>query len=141
VHGRRGEPHLAGELGVAGPPVGAEQVDQLPVDGVDGALTSRGAPLPRSSIAADVLWSAVGLDSVEGEIAMAFLVVLVLVVAVVVLVMRATAAGGPGGLGMRPQVRPRPRPTRSGPPLAPDDDPEFLRELERRTRRDDGSPA
>ena len=25
--------------------------------------------------------------------------------------------------------------------LAPDDDPEFLRELERRTRRDDGSPA
>ena len=26
-------------------------------------------------------------------------------------------------------------------PLAPDDDPEFLRELERRTRRDDGSPA
>jgi hypothetical protein len=25
--------------------------------------------------------------------------------------------------------------------MAPDDDPEFLRELERRTRRDDGSPA
>jgi hypothetical protein len=25
--------------------------------------------------------------------------------------------------------------------VAPDDDPEFLRELERRTRRDDGSPA
>ena len=24
---------------------------------------------------------------------------------------------------------------------APDDDPEFLRELDRRTRRDDGSPA
>jgi hypothetical protein len=74
---------------------------------------------------------------VEGEIAMAFLVVLVLVVAVVVLVMRATPTGGPGGRG----VRPHPRPTRSGPPLAPDDDPEFLRELERRTRRDDGSPA
>ncbi|MGY1821384.1 hypothetical protein [Geodermatophilus sp. SYSU D00079] len=70
---------------------------------------------------------------------MAFLVVLVLVVAVVVLVMRATAAGGPGGRGVRPAGRPRP--TRSGPPLAPDDDPEFLRELERRARRDDGSPA
>ncbi len=26
-------------------------------------------------------------------------------------------------------------------PLAPDDDPEFLRELRRRVRRDDGSPA
>jgi len=25
--------------------------------------------------------------------------------------------------------------------MAPDDDPEFLRELDRRTRRDDGSPA
>ncbi|MGY1661221.1 hypothetical protein ACI78Q_08365 [Geodermatophilus sp. SYSU D00705] len=73
---------------------------------------------------------------------MAFLVVLVLVVAVVVLVLRATPTGGPGGRGVRPAMRPpRPRPTRSGPPLAPDDDPEFLRELERRTRRDDGSPA
>ncbi|MBB3084983.1 hypothetical protein [Geodermatophilus sabuli] len=83
---------------------------------------------------------AVGLDSVEGEIVMAFLVVLVLVVAVTVLVMRSSAQSGPGG-GGRPAMRPRPRPTRSGPPLAPDDDPEFLRELERRTRRDDGSPA
>ena len=26
-------------------------------------------------------------------------------------------------------------------PIAPDDDPDFLRELDRRTRRDDGSPA
>jgi hypothetical protein len=34
---------------------------------------------------------------------------------------------------MRPQAQAR--------PLAPDDDPEFLRELERRARRDDGSPA
>jgi hypothetical protein len=31
------------------------------------------------------------------------------------------------------------RPRRRGAQLAPDDDPEFLRELERRTRRDDGS--
>jgi hypothetical protein len=56
-----------------------------------------------------------------------------------VLVMRAASApGGPGGTA-RP-VR-RPRPQRAVRPLAPDDDPDFLRELERRTRRDDGSPA
>jgi hypothetical protein len=34
-----------------------------------------------------------------------------------------------------------PRPQRAVRPIAPDDDPEFLRELERRARRDDGSPA
>jgi hypothetical protein len=70
-----------------------------------------------------------------------FLVVLVVAVVVVVLVMRAAAAPGrPGGGVRRPRgTRPRPQgPTR---PLAPDDDPEFLRELERRARRDDGSPA
>ncbi|MGY1590354.1 hypothetical protein ACI79D_00100 [Geodermatophilus sp. SYSU D00708] len=74
---------------------------------------------------------------------MVFLVVLVVAVAVVVLVMRAAAAaGGPaGGGGVRPARRPRPRPQRNVRPVAPDDDPEFLRELERRTRRDDGSPA
>jgi hypothetical protein len=55
VHGRRGEAHLAGELGVAGAAVGTQEVDQLLVHGVDGALSvllvvSRSAP----SIAADV---------------------------------------------------------------------------------------
>jgi hypothetical protein len=75
-----------------------------------------------------------------------FLVVLVVAVVVVVLVMRAASApGGTGrsnsawGSASRPAQRPRPQ--RAARPLAPDDDPEFLRELERRTRRDDGSPA
>jgi hypothetical protein len=70
-----------------------------------------------------------------------FLVVLVIAVVVVVLVMRAASTpGGAGRLGAPRPVR-RPRPQRSSRPVAPDDDPEFLRELERRTRRDDGSPA
>ena len=72
---------------------------------------------------------------------MPFLVVLVVAVVVVVLVMRAAAAPGRAGGGSRRPRPPRPRvqpPTR---PVAPDDDPEFLRELERRARRDDGSPT
>ena len=73
---------------------------------------------------------------------MAFLVVLVVAVVVVVLVVRAaSAAGGPGAGGVRAPRRPRPRPRGDVRPMAPDDDPEFLRELERRARRDDGSPA
>ncbi len=72
---------------------------------------------------------------------MVFLVVLVMAVVVVVLVMR--AASNPGTTGRLGGPRPvrRPRPQRSSRPIAPDDDPEFLRELERRARRDDGSPA
>jgi len=66
------------------------------------------------------------------------LVALVVAVVVVVLVMRAAAASGRAGGGPRPARSQARRPVR---PLAPDDDPEFLRELERRTRRDDGSPA
>jgi hypothetical protein len=72
-----------------------------------------------------------------------FLVFLVMAIAVVVLVMRAAekSAGvdGPGSGTPRPQRRPKP--PRAARPLAPDDDPEFLRELERRAKRDDGSPA
>jgi hypothetical protein len=72
-----------------------------------------------------------------------FLVVLVIAVAIVVLVMRTAAAapGRPEGgqRASRPQRAPRPQHTTR--PLAPDDDPEFLRELERRTKRDDGSPT
>ncbi|MDP9428863.1 MAG: hypothetical protein M3Q47_08320 [Actinomycetota bacterium] len=68
---------------------------------------------------------------------MAFVVVLVVAVAVVVLVLRAAEKGGPG----RVREPGRARPKRAVRPVAPDDDPEFLRELERRTRRDDGSPA
>jgi hypothetical protein len=68
-----------------------------------------------------------------------YLIVLVIAVVVVVLVMRAAAASG-RGRGMPPVRAPRrPRPTAR--PLAPDDDPEFLRELERRTRRDDNPTA
>jgi hypothetical protein len=67
---------------------------------------------------------------------MVVLVMLLVSVGVVVLVMRAAAQGGPVP-GARPTRPPRTaRPTR---PMAPDDDPAFLRELERRTRRDDGA--
>ena len=71
---------------------------------------------------------------------MAFLVVLVAAVVVVVLVVRASRA--PGGTNRSGRVR-APRPARHPQPppaVGPDDDPEFLRELQRRTRRDD-SPA
>ena len=68
---------------------------------------------------------------------MAFVVVLMVAVAVVVLVLRAAEKSGPG----RVRAPRPPRPQRAVRPIAPDDDPEFLRELERRTRRDDGSPA
>ena len=75
---------------------------------------------------------------------MVFLVVLVVAVVVVVLVMRAASAPGgarrgPGAWGGAPRPQGRPKPQRSARPLAPDDDPEFLRELERRARRDDGT--
>jgi hypothetical protein len=67
----------------------------------------------------------------------AFLVLLVVAVVVIVLVMR--SAGGPGGpRAHAPRPVRRPRFSR---PTAPDDDPEFLRELGRRARRDDGSPT
>jgi hypothetical protein len=95
------------------------------------------SPVPGSvvcapSIAADVRWVPTrGWD-------VPFLVVLVVAVVVLVLVVRAAAASGRPKGGVRGPRAPRPRPQR---PTAPDDDPEFLRELERRTRRDDGSPA
>lgn len=75
-----------------------------------------------------------------------FLVMLVIAVAVVVLVMRAAAVsgGGAGGAGGRGGTR-TPRPPRGPKPpqrvVAPDDDPDFLRELDRRTRRDDGTTS
>ncbi|MGR7024046.1 hypothetical protein [Geodermatophilus sp. URMC 62] len=70
---------------------------------------------------------------------MAFVVLLAVAVAVVVLVVRATAVAGRGLRQQHPARRPRP--PRAARPMAPDDDPEFLRELGRRVRRDDGSPA
>ena len=70
---------------------------------------------------------------------MPYLIVLVIAVVVVVLVMRAAAASG-RGRGMPPVRAPR-RPRPPARPLAPDDDPEFLRELERRRRRDDNPTA
>jgi hypothetical protein len=70
------------------------------------------------------------------------LVMVVVAVAVVVLVLRAASASGQGGgaYGRRPARRPRP-PGPARRPIAPDDDPDFLRDLSRRTRRDDGSPT
>ena len=70
---------------------------------------------------------------------MPYLIVLVIAVVVVVLVMRAANAAGRGE-GLPPVRAPR-RPRPAARPLAPDDDPEFLRELERRTRRDDNPTA
>ncbi|MBM7806057.1 hypothetical protein JOD57_001894 [Geodermatophilus bullaregiensis] len=67
-----------------------------------------------------------------------FLLLLVIAAVVVVLVVRATAAAGSGLRQQRPPRRPGP--TQATRPVAPDDDPEFLRELGRRVRRDD-SPA
>ena len=67
---------------------------------------------------------------------MPYLIVLVIAVVVVLLVMRAAAASG--RRQSMPRPRPAHRPQRPSRPLAPDDDPEFLRELERRARRDDG---
>ena len=76
---------------------------------------------------------------------MAFVVLLAIAVAVVLLVVRATAAAGadlsPPGTERTPRPARRPRPSRSAQPVAPDDDPDFIRELGRRVRRDDGSPA
>ena len=69
---------------------------------------------------------------------MPYLIVLVIAVVVVVLVMRAAAASGRRGL---PEARAPRRPRPAARPLAPDDDPEFLRELERRRRRDDNPTA
>ena len=63
----------------------------------------------------------------------AFLVVLLVAVGVVVLLMRASAASGDRG-GVASPRPPRMRPQRSRRPVAPDDDPDFLRELGRRSR-------
>jgi hypothetical protein len=72
-----------------------------------------------------------------------FLAMLVVVVAVVVLVVRgAAAASGPGGAVDRRRASRAPRrPRATGRPIAPDDDPEFLRELDRRRTRGDGTPG
>ena len=71
---------------------------------------------------------------------MPFLVLLVIAVVVVVLVVRASnAPGRTGRPGLPRPSRPPRRAPDAGRPLAPDDDPEFLRELERRARRDDGT--
>jgi hypothetical protein len=70
----------------------------------------------------------------------ALLVVLVAAVVVVVLVVRAASAPGGANRGTRARPRRAPHSNQPGRTVGPDDDPEFLRELQRRTRRDD-SPA
>ena len=69
---------------------------------------------------------------------MPFLVLLVIAVVVVVLVVRASNAPGRRPGSVRLPRAPRRAPN-AGRPLAPDDDPQFIAELERRTRRDDGT--
>ena len=71
---------------------------------------------------------------------MVLLVVLIAAVAVVVLVMRAAAAAGGPGQAKRPRMPHPSQVKRQQRVVGPDDDPEFLRELQRRARRDD-SPA
>jgi hypothetical protein len=70
----------------------------------------------------------------------ALLVVLVAAVVVVVLVVRAAAtpSGQNRAGGARAPRPPRARPQQHG-AVGPDDDPDFLRELQRRTRRDDSA--
>jgi hypothetical protein len=70
---------------------------------------------------------------------MVVLVMMLIAVGVVVLVMRAASVQG----GPNPAARPARPPRAAGPtrPLAPDDDPDFLRELQRRARRDDGAAS
>ena len=92
-----------------------------------------------TSIAADVLWNLEGPVRTRGWAHVAFLVVLAIAVAVLVLVMRSAASGG-NPAGRRPRAPRLPKSARPR-PLAPDDDPDFLREISRRTRRDDGSPT
>jgi hypothetical protein len=70
----------------------------------------------------------------------AFLVVLLVAVGVVVLLMRAAAASGTGAKPSAPRP-PRMRPGRSHRPVAPDDDPDFLRELDRRRSTGEGPTA
>src|SRR4051794_12462842 len=95
VHRRRGQPHLPRELGVRGPAVGAQQIEQLPVHGVDGSHRPHG--LTAAVLAAVTEYSCgrtVGADEGVGRLA-AFLVVFLVAVGVVVLLMRAaTAANG-----------------------------------------------
>lgn len=50
------------------------------------------------------------------------------------------SGGGRSGGSARPTRPPVGKPTR-GQPLAPDDNPEFLRELDRRARREDDPPS
>ena len=70
---------------------------------------------------------------------MLYLIVLLIAVVVVVLVMRAAVASGrPEGRSPGRSAPRRPGPPQSTRPLAPDDDPEFLRELERRAKRKEG---
>jgi hypothetical protein len=81
------------------------------------------------------------LGADEGGVPVAaFLVVLLVVVGVVVLLMRAGAAAGNGGSVSTPRP-PRPRPQHPRRVVAPDDDPEFLRELDRRRSRGEDPSA
>src|SRR3954447_23326892 len=82
------------------------------------------------------------LGADEGGVPVAaFLVVLLVAVGVVVLLMRAAAAAGGGGSfapTRPPPLRPQRQPRRF---VAPDDDPDFLRELDRRRGAGEGPAA
>jgi len=69
-----------------------------------------------------------------------FLVVLLVAVGVVVLLMRAANAASNGGTVSAPRP-PHVRPQHPRRPIAPDDDPDFLRELDRRRSKGEGPAA
>ena len=71
---------------------------------------------------------------------MYMLIAIAVTVLVIVLAWRGMGARTPGGdqpgQGAGPMRAPRPRPSR---PIAPDDDPEFLNEIDRKLRGEDNS--
>jgi len=66
---------------------------------------------------------------------MPFLLVALLITAAVIFIAWRGVRGGSDGPGGTPAVRPKPRPR----PMAPDDDPDFLGEIDRKLHGEDKS--
>ncbi|MBA3523768.1 MAG: hypothetical protein H0T85_04300 [Geodermatophilaceae bacterium] len=65
---------------------------------------------------------------------MVFLVALVVTAVLLVVMWRAIGPDAPGSSGAGPRRQLRPRPTWRGPQVPPDDNEDFLRDLDRRAR-------